>query len=173
MITTYVTLILKDSWILSYFVICAWMLLTATFPISFFFYSEYFFIPAGLLAWMWILDIKLVYVATVIWVLLWDLISYSIWKRYKKSLFKENAKYMNIKNLKKWEEFFEKYWSLAIPVSKVIPAVPWISSFLAWAWNMKLIRFITYDFLSILAVFALIYWSLYAWITIVNINWLF
>lgn len=150
----------------SYVIIYFWMLFTAIFPVSVFVYSEYFFVPAWILVWTWILDIYLVYIFTILWVYSWDLISFFTWRKLWRKVFNKDSKYLSLENLKKWEDFLNKHWNKAIFLSKVIPVIPWMAAFLIWTWNMTFKKFAFYDLIAVIIVFFIIYSFLISWVSI-------
>lgn len=94
------------------------MFLSALFPVSFIFYGDYIFIPAAIFAQNGIIDIRFVYLATILGVYMGDVISFLLGHYLGQSIFRKDAKYLNLELLAKGERFFEKYGKFAILFSK-------------------------------------------------------
>lgn len=144
------------------------MFLSALFPVSFVLYGDYIFIPAAILAQNGLIDIRLVYLLTVVGVYLGDLISFFLGHSLERTVFTEDAKYFNVRLLEKGERFFQKYGKFAILFSKGLPIAPGITPFLAGINRMNRTMFLVYDFIATAGIFAIIYGMLYGGIGMIR-----
>ena len=142
---------------------------------NFFIHGEIFFLAA----WYGIAESMLnPYVSMfmlITWAMLWDHMSYFFWNKYGKKIFHKDAKFLNLSNLKKWENFFKKYWEKTVLLSRLLGPISWIVPSLAAMFWVQYKNFAIYNFFGILLWvsqfvfygYILSIWADYFWITIV------
>lgn len=161
-ILAFVQSVLENSPHIAHLIIWLGIFFAATFPFSFFWYGEFIFIPASVLIGVWVLRIWPVFIASVVWALIGDMINYFLGYRYGREIFHSGKRFLNPRNLEKWEVFFQKYGVLWVFFAKFIPFIPWTISFLAWVHRMNLIAFIFMDIVAGCVIFGGIYWG-FSW----------
>lgn len=87
--------------------------------------------------------------------------SFLLGRSYGRTIFRKDAKYLNLELLDRGERFFKKYGKLAIVFSKVIPVAPGITPFIAGVNKVKPGLFLAYDFFATVVIFVVIYSVLY------------
>ncbi len=145
------------------------MFLSALFPVSFVFYGDYIFIPAAILAQNGLINIWFVYITTILGVYIGDIVSFFLGYYLGHSIFREDAKYLNLKLLRKGENFFKKYGKFAILFSKWLPVAPGITPFIAGANKMNRYIFLIYDLIATIVIFAIIYGILYGGVGVIRL----
>lgn len=136
---------------------------------------EIFYFFAWYFSSFWLINPYISFLVLFLAWFLWDNLSYFLWKKYFKNVFKENKRVFNLKNLNRWEKFFNKYWNKAIVLSRLLWIFSsWISSF-AWVFWVKYKNFFIYNtywlFIIICSTFlfwfVLWIWAEYFWASII------
>lgn len=151
---------------LLYLLFFIWSFWDAFILTNMFIHWEFFFL-AG---WFIIAEGKLNPYAIIfllfIWAILWDHISYFLWKKYWKKVFKKDSKFLNFKNLERWKEFFKKYWEKTILISRLLWPVSRIIPFISAIFWIKYKTFVFYNFIWIIlwiSQFILYWYTLWIW----------
>lgn len=111
---------------------------------------EFFF-----LSWWYLsveyLNIFIIYFSLVFWAVLWDNLSYLIWKKYwKKILLFKNIKFINENQLKKWANLLKKHWVKIIFFSRFIWPFYWLIPTIAGIFWFDYKKFFFFNFAGIL-----------------------
>lgn len=124
---------------------------------------EFFYI-SGWYLWFEYLDILIVYIILVISSIIWDNLSYFLWKKYWRKIFLRNWKFFNEKQLKRWEKLIEKYWEKIIFLSRFIWVFHWIIPFISWTFHQNYKKFFIFNLFWILIwIFHfMVYWYFFA-----------
>lgn len=120
-------------------------------PIGFFLPGDSLLFSAGLLAALGAFNLYALVALVVVAAILGDSVGYWLGSRYGRCLFKEEGGlFLNQKNLKRTEEFYEKYGSRAIILARFVPVVRTFTPILAGVGSMKYSTFIRYNIVGAL-----------------------
>ncbi len=142
---------------------------------NFFIHGEIFFLAAGYGIAESTLNPYISMIMLILWAMLWDHLSYFFWNKYGKKIFKKDARFLNLKNLKKWEIFFKKYGEKTVLLSRLLGPISWIVPSLAAMFWVQYKHFAIYNFFGIVLWisqfvfywYILSIWADYFWISIV------
>lgn len=116
---------------------------------NFFIHGEVFFLAAGYAGGQGYINIYLAFLVSILWALAGDHISYYLWKKHGIKFFSEDARFLNIKNLKKWEDLFKRYGSKTILISRLLGPISWITPCLAGIFWVKYAKFSFFNFIGV------------------------
>ncbi len=111
------------------------MLISNLFPIMFFLFPEIIITWAIYLQKQGNVSVYLVFIFLLIWAIIWETISYFIWKNIKKE---KLYKYFKQENVEKIENIFHAHHKKSIIIGKILPGITWLVPVFFW--------FIKYDF---------------------------
>ena len=117
-------------------------------PIGFFLPGDSLLFSAGLLAALGAFNLYALVTLVVVAAILGDSVGYWLGARYGRCLFKEEAIFLNMKNLERTEAFYAKYGSRAIILARFVPVVRTFTPILAGVGSMKYATFIRYNIIG-------------------------
>lgn len=112
---------------------------------SFFVAWEVFFLSWGYLSSEY-LNFFICYFLLVFWALIWDNLSYFLWKKYSKKIFSKNWKIFSEKRLEKWEKLLKKHWLKIIFFSRFVWPFYWIIPTVSWVFGVDYKKFFLFNF---------------------------
>lgn len=115
---------------------------------SFFIAWELFFISWGYLSFEY--NFFIFYFLMSFWAIIWDNISYFIWKKYWRKIFSNWWRFLNEKQLKRWEDLLKKHWVKMIFLSRFIWPFSWIAPSVSGIFDFNYKKFFIFNSLWIL-----------------------
>lgn len=120
-------------------------------PIGFFLPGDSLLFSAGLLAALGAFNLFALVVLVVVAAILGDSVGYWLGAKYGRCMFKETGGFfLNMKNLRRTEVFYEKYGTRAIILARFVPVVRTFTPILAGVGSMKYSTFIRYNIIGAL-----------------------
>jgi len=118
-------------------------------PFGFFFPGDSLLITAGILVNRGIFNFYLLMGLCILAAILGNIVGYYLGKKWGRGLFeKKNNFVFNPKNLKRTEDFYNKYGDRAILLARFIPVIRTFTPIFAGIANMKYSKFLLYTIVS-------------------------
>lgn len=155
--------IIWNNPILIYAFAFLWMLISNLFPIMFFLFPE---IIITWVIYLWKqgnLSIYLIFFFCLIGAIIWETISYFIWKKLKKE---KLYKYFKQENIEKIEQIFHTHHKKSIIIWKMLPWITWLVPVFFWFIKYDFKKFFILNSLMIFYSLATFFATIYIWFSL-------
>lgn len=158
-------LIIQNPYLLFLFAFL-WMLFSNIFPIMFFLFPEIIITSSIYLANETKISIYLVFVFCFIWAIIWETISFFIWKKIKIDYIYRFFKKENVDKLK---EVFLKHHKKSIIIGKMMPWITWLVPVFFWLIHYNFKKFFLINSLMIFYSLASFFITIVLWFSIFDL----
>jgi len=152
----------------TYFAVTLLIFTESGIPFGFFFPGDSLLLTAGILADKGIFNIYILMVSCIIAAILGNMAGYYLGKKWGRGLFERKSNFVfNPRNLKKTEDFYNKYGDRAILLARFIPIIRTFTPILAGIANMRYSKFLLFTIVSAIAWVGILVSAGYFLITLV------
>lgn len=140
-----------------------WMLVSNLFPIMFFLFPEIIITSSIYLSSETHISIYLVFLFSLFWAIIWETISFFIWKHIKKDFL---YKFFKKENVDKLKDIFHKHHKKSIIIGKMMPGITWLVPVFFGLIHYDFKKFFILNSLMILYSLATFFFSIVVWFSI-------
>lgn len=139
------------------------MFISNIFPIMFVLLPELIIVTSIYYSTQTWISIYIIFVFALIWAILWETISFFIWKKLNNNFL---YKFIKKEKIEKLKDIFTKHNKKSIIIWKMMPWITWLVPVFFWLINYDFKKFFLLNSIMIFYSLAVFYFSLFVWFSV-------